>query len=593
MKGGSEVASIGPAFVLSTGASVIASAVMLRASTFLPKVFVFTVAIGVIGCSKKKEAEIIPVQPAAIAAPAGLVSEITIARPGATWTKLRAAIGGPAMILPSSFGMLASTVFDLPNTTAELFDPEIPALGAVVEEGERFAVVLAFHVKDGPKLAELASTGEDAVYTKRSDAESGVTLLSPKDDEPGPALGISGNYLTIAARDTDLTRFAPFVTRTLPARPVPEEDIVALAPQAGIDHIAKLVRTGWEDWKAQSAVFEALMQTQLGDGAASGPEVDYLATQTEKGVAFLDDLSEARVSLSIKSEFVHFDLKAKPKSGDGAATRALAAMAPGDAKPLLALPAASVLALTYRDTKESRVEAAGDQLALIEKSFTDILPAAEKAKYAESLRAWASSRGDWLSLGVLYANGDTAALVRSAVSDAAGLDRAISESLHRFATVPAFSQILAPILGPYKLSSPSTKPGPKSVRLSRRGGGESIALLPSANFPKEFDLAWDVNENEMVAAMGKDAKSLVAKIPTPSFAESPAIAKLLGSLEGDVGFALLAQPRKIVAELTGKTAPEEAPVLLAVGRNGTKEAWLRVDMSQFALRDLAMMMSGF
>lgn len=571
--------------------NVIASAAMLRR---LPGALAITLTFAVYGCSKKKEPQPASDQTvlAAVPAPKGLVAELAFPRPGETWASVRAAIGGPAAMLPGSFGLLATTVFDLPPTAGELFDANIPALGAVIEDEGRFAVVLAFHVKDGPKIAEIASTGENARFTKNADKASGVLLLDAKEEDSGPALGISGNYLTIASRSSDLTRFAPFVTRTLPTRPVPKEDVVALAPSAGLAHIVKLAKAEWEGWKAESAGLEAMMMAQLGDDARPNTELGFLNKQAERALEVLDDLDEARLSLAIAGSAVHLRLGAKARSGEGAASKSIASMAPGDAKPLLELPAASVLAVLYRDTAETRAESVAEQLESFEAGDEKLNPA-EKARLEEGLRAWAKGRGDWMSFGVLHASGTTSAIVRGAVADSAMLDGAITDNLSRFTQVPAFAKSLEAIIGPFKLTTPSAKGATKSARLTRReGGANSAMMLASESFPKELDLVWSVGDDLLSAAVGKDAKSLFTKSLSPTFAGDAEIAKMVGALDGDVSFALLAQPRKLVAEVTGKVAPEEAPVLVSFGRSGAREAWLRIDASQFALRDLAMLAGG-
>lgn len=547
-------------------------------------------------CSKKTEPPAAPTVLPAVEAPKGLVAEIAIPRPGATWASIRTAMGGPFAMLPASGGMLATMSFDLPPTAGELFDMDIPALGAVVQDDSRFAVVLAFHVKDGPKLAEIASTGDNASYTKKPDAGSGVLFLAPKEDNDGPALGISGNYLTVASRGDDLVRFAPFVTRTLPTRPVPQGDIVATAPRAGLAQVTKLVRAGFEGLRADRAEFAAAMRERFGGHAKPGEPFDYLDRQTERALAVFEDLDTAHLALTLEGGFVRLKLAAKAKTGDGAAARYLATLAPGDAKPLLDLPAESTVAAVFRDTKEARAEGIADQLEMLAQGHWEELKPADKSRIEQALRGWAEGRGDWMSFAGIWNPEGIGFVAHTAVSNPAILDKAMGDFL-RLSDIPVFAKPFELVLGPFKLTPPSAQAGLKTVRLNRKPGAVGArSFFDTEALPKQLDVVWSVDENALVTAIGKDAKGTwapIAKGTGKKLGDLPTVAKLVGALDGDVSFALMAQPRQVISALTGKPAPEEAPVLLSVGRSGTTEAWLRLDASELALRDLAMMASSF
>lgn len=557
------------------------------------RAFALTLTALALGCSKKPEPPAGPVTLAAVPPPKGLVAELSIARPGATWAQVRTTMGGPAAMLPASGGLLATTIFDLPPTAAELFDMEIPALGAVVENEGRFAVVLAFHVKDGPKLAEIASTGEAARFTKKPDANSGIVLLDPKEAESGPALGIAGNYLTIAARPADIVAYAPYVTRTLPSRPAAKEDILATLPKAGLAHLVGQIRSEWEELREERSKLEAMMNAQLG-GKGSPSSFGYLDKRAASALEILDNLDDARLSLSLEGGFAHVRLAAKPAEGAGAASRAISAMAPGDAKPLLDLPADSAIAVVYRDTAQVRETSATEQVALFEETYGPELKPSDKALFEQTLKGWAKGRGDWMSVGAVWDRDGVSLVARSAVSDTAVLEKAIGDWL-RMTEVPAFAEPLSSILGPFKIAAPSTQKDFKTSRITRKAGVVPATLLPSDALPSQLDMAWSVNEQAFVAAIGKDAKAAympVAKGTGSKLADVPEAAKLVNALDGDVSFALFAEPRKVVSAVTGKPAPEAAPVLVSFGRSGTNEAWVRLDVSQYALRDLAMLASG-
>jgi len=555
-------------------------------------VAVALISFSVYGCSKNKPepSEAKPAEPVVIPTPKGLVAELALANPGETWVKVRAAMGGPLAMLPTQGGVLATTAFDLPPTAAELFDMNLPAVGALIEEEGRFAAVLAFHVKDGPKLAELATTGEFPRHVKKADAASGVILLEPKEATPGPAIGVSGNYLTVAARSSDLTRYAPFVTTVLPSRAAPKEDVVALATPDGLAHLVSMLKTSWEESKAELDALDQMVKAQLGPDASSADRKKLLFDNVDRAVAVVSDLDEARLSLSLVDGLAHLRLGAKPKAGNGAASEYLATIAQGDAKALLDLPAQTAVAMLVRDTREAREKALVDGLAALE----GIEPE-QKAKVEETLRAFAEARGDTMALGVLWQEGNAALVAKGTVNDEKLLGKAIPEVL-KLAAVPAFAKSVESAIGPFKLGAPSTQAGIQTVRMTRKTGQVAPAALLSPDaIPPQLDIAWSIEGSTFYGTIArKDAKKNIGALKSEGgkLGENADIAKLVNGVDGDVAFALLVGPRKLMSELTGKPAPEEAPILVSAGRSGAKEAVIRIDMAQIALRDIAMLASG-
>src|SRR4051812_48137788 len=86
---------------------------MLRLSRLRPLALGALVALvtPAAACSSKVApddagAAALPESLAPVPAPDGLVAELYLSTPAATWDKLRAMVGGPAMFLPQSFGAL-------------------------------------------------------------------------------------------------------------------------------------------------------------------------------------------------------------------------------------------------------------------------------------------------------------------------------------------------------------------------------------------------------------------------------------------------------------------------------------------------------
>jgi hypothetical protein len=193
------------------------------------------------GCSKGSASGSSPsAQPAALApipAPAGLMAELFVPKPDATWSKLRSMLGAPAAFLPASIGALATSMLGLPASLMGDFDGAIAVLGALVDDQGTARGALAVHVKSGDRLIVALTKGEAARFTARQDAASSITLLEPlshaanapdggaSGGQSPMALGILGNYLLIGRTALDLTAAGPYVVRTLPKAPIPADDL--------------------------------------------------------------------------------------------------------------------------------------------------------------------------------------------------------------------------------------------------------------------------------------------------------------------------------------------------------------------------------
>lgn len=547
------------------------------------------ISFSLYGCSKKKAepSEAKPATPATIPAPKGLVAEIVMANPAETWAKVRDVMGGPLALVPAQAAMFATTAFDLPPTAAEQFDMNIPAVGAIIDDGGRFAAVMAFHVKDGPKLAEIATTGDSARYVKKPDDPSGVVLLEPKQPNPGPALGISGNYLTVASRSSDLTRFAPFVTTVLSSRPAPKEDVVAVAPREGLAHLVSRLESKSEQAKQELVAMDAMLKAQLGPDAVSVDRAGLLLEQLDRVIAVASDLEEARFALALEGDFVRARLAAKAKDGDGAASEYLAQMAQGDAKPLLDLPLQSAIGIIFRDTREARQKAVANGLAALDAAIEP----AQKEKIEETLRAHAEARGDAVTLGAFWDNGNFAIVGKAEVQDRERFAKVVPEMLKVFG-LPGFAQSFENIIGPFKLGAPSAKAGVHTARLTRTPkAATKPALLAADALPTQFDIVWAVENSAFLAVAPKDAKKALETLKSEGgkLSEHADVANLVGGVDDDVAFALLVRPLKIMSELTGKPVPDAAPMLVSAGRSANKEAVVRIDIHQQALRDIVML----
>src|SRR5689334_15466085 len=70
-----------------------------------------------------------------VPAPEGLVGDLFLPSPDATWTKVRTIAGSSASLFPQAFGGIAATLLKLPLVLSGEIDGGVPVLGAVVKQG--------------------------------------------------------------------------------------------------------------------------------------------------------------------------------------------------------------------------------------------------------------------------------------------------------------------------------------------------------------------------------------------------------------------------------------------------------------------------
>ena len=370
--------------------------------------------------------------------------------------------------MPRSAPLFIGSLLGLPTAALEQLDLNLPVLGSISDGGTSTSAVIAVHVKDGDKVADLVCDGKPARCTKKSDPASGVTLLEPPPNEgmaPPFAMGVSGNYLCVASDREALAKLAPFVTRTLPTRPLPREAATLTVPRAALaGPIASQLRRFWASFKKEREADDVAMRAKHGGSAPDfGDPTEALADIDTKMTSFLSlvgDLEEARITVAVEGvpPTVRLQVTMTPVAGGGPATQELAAMSPGGAEPLLALPSSSMFALFTRDAADMRVRSAKEQADAIGRVLGGRLAATDKAKIDEALRNWSSGRGEWLTLGVLPATGGRAAVVRTSASNPNLLGRSAGQLLSLL-SIPAISEPLSNWVGELRLSPASTATG--------------------------------------------------------------------------------------------------------------------------------------
>jgi hypothetical protein len=538
-----------------------------------------------------------------VPAPVGLMANVFLATPEVTWQKARLLAGGGALFLPPSFGGMLATLLGLPIGIAGEIDGGVAVVGAMVDGGTPPTlrspqgveaklpqgsppprVAIGIHVKEGGRFVDQLTKGESARWSSHVDPTSTITALVPKDGRSDVALGVLGNYLLVAPTKAELTLIGPYVARTLPSASMPKDDLAIEAPEASLaGPISARVKTAWESLKPKPNATPTVAGALL--------SADH-AFETLLGV--LGDASGAWLGVNLEQGMVRAraDLRAKP--GQGPAGKLMAELARGDAKPLLELPADTLVAALWRDhaaDRKAQAEARADTLLeLLDKKAEP----ADRAALAAVFNDLGAGRGDWFTAGLRFGSTGPSGFVRSAVTDVDTLTKAMTDltGLAKQGVFQAWLKEASIDVATKKTTLPNVGQVDR-VRfvLDRKAAAKKGAPMPSGS-PSSVDLLYSMDKDLLLAATGLDASEAYTEVVKAKTREREGTSPVRASIEslGDgVTFALFAEPLRAIASLEGHPGEgPSAPVVLAAGmapQAGT--LWLRVDVANAAVQELA------
>jgi len=523
---------------------------------------------------------------APVPAPAGLVAEIIVAHPDRTWDTVRAKLRATTALVPSSPAVFLGGALGLPLGLLEQLDFNIPIVAAIVEDSGAVAGLGAIHVKDGQRVVQIM-TSSTPRFTKEVTPGSETTHLLPATADPeGPSFAVSGNYLVVGRNKELLERCAPFVTRTLAARPLPAEDIVLTASGGALaGPVAARLGTLWQTWKKDREADDVAMRAKHGGSAPDfGDPAEALADMDAKASRFfavLGDFEEARLAVTVNPtepdaiDRYRATAWLKPRAA-GPAAEEMASMTVADIEPLLALPASVGIAFLTRDSRDVRERSAAQQVDALAKVFGGRLAPNDRTKIETALRAFARGRGDWLT-GGLVAGPSRAAIVRGSVADSGEIDQSAFAMLDLL-SVRAIAEPVGNWIGDLKLS------GVDAARAAGQGEPRTVHVVrrpPKVKLPRDktektdktiesdaFDIAWSIGKDLFFAVAGRDAKqTLVSLQKTEDIAtlgRSAALQSAAARLGPTVGFALVVDAVRLGAATS--TPGEDATLLFTYGK---------------------------
>ena len=560
-----------------------------------------TAALGVSqGCAKKqRSSERVSSSAAALPdlpEPPGILAELRVAHPDATFRTLRE-LGRPLSgLLPAGFPMLTASLLGLPPLTADSFDPELPVVGLLIQSGESSpAWLLAVHAVSGPELVAKLCTGDHAPFLNVASAVAGLTLIQPsaenkKDPKTLPALAVFDNYLLIAEKAESLLSAGPYAARMLPKRPAAQAAIaVRFAHSALESKLVPALRGLWAAYRTRLAHLDQTNRSAHGGRAPDFADPAQVILGADTLVESLFSLVDGAATLELAFEPFANRLDAavllEPEAGSEVQSK-LATLAAADARTFLTLPAETQFALGLartNDEREAAGKAAGDD-------WVRLLGARLSERDAQQLRGvladWELGRGTETCYGFLGGSEPGAFLVAK-VADAARLKRAGSGFFGLLA-LPSVRGPLVEFLGQPRVSdSAAPSDGLSNVTRKRLS---FAATGPGKTPTSPLSFAWLVNEERAFAAASKNGDAALKTVVQSARGEQKTLGAQAGIADSvqriGAQAALFAYLDARVPFGVGGEQTLPAPLFLALGKRETGAA-LRIEIAKPAL-DLAL-----
>ncbi len=543
-------------------------------------------------------------------APDALLADLVIGTPNASWGRLQRGIGGAVGILPSSAGGIICAIAGLDPVLASEIDGGAAAFGVVAGDPASPSVLFAVKLADLRKMRSTLVNGETARYASR-DAGGMTELIAKGSNTPAPlALGISpSGYLLIARTSEELGRLGPYVSRTLPKRPLPAEGAIVIdVPKAALAALVKpkleALWAGLQTWLLGED--DRMRRTRgrapdFGDPKAIVAALDGWVTRR---IAIVADLEKLRVAVDFGDDGVSILATMTPNAAGGVAATWTDAMKLGDTAPLAVLPRASAVALLLRDDENDRADQAREAESLVTRALGDRLADGDAKKLHDIGVDYTKARADVLGASLLW-DDPQGLLVRGTVRDADAATRFVRGAVELARSAP-FKDVLRArevtvanedVAGLGKISlatvvrEPRKEPSPSAPARPRgdagAGTGDAGAKRPTKD---QLGLAWIVDADRLTLATGElPTATLGAGMhPDQKLGDEPVLARMLAALGADMSGVLVVQPLRFDPMRANLPA---APLLLALGRK-EKNAVLRIDVGHGLLREFARWQMG-
>jgi hypothetical protein len=525
------------------------------------------------------------------AAPVDLLADITVATPNPSWKKLQAGIGGAAGLLPVTLPGLLITQTDLDMNLAAELDGSSPMYGVIAGDLNDPGIAVAVKLVDARRTKSVLADGEGAKFVAKD--AGAVTVLAPA--RAGAAhkfeLAITPNgYLLVTRRAEDVATLGPYVTRTLPARPLPDVSAVVDIPRSAIAGKIKPWLEGmWKEGKSFLLAEDARMREakgrapDYGDPAAIVAALDGILVHR---IAVIGDLEKLRLSLDVVDDAVIFASALTPGSDPAGPARAwISEMKVGDPAPVLGMPSTAAVAIGTRESEPERAE----QAASLEKNIVTLLgPRLTEPAMLHDLFGAVTKARDESAAMALGIDEPTGLFVRAPVRNAEAAERVLRDAVE-LAKVDPFKKLLH--VKEVKSTSEEVPGLGKAAVATLVRSEKNEKGKPQLPPLRHMGLAWTIDHDVLSLGVGPEPVvtfKLGAK-PDKKLADEPALKRFLTAIGNDASTVIVAQPLRL--DMKRANLPI-APVGIAIGRKGS-DGMVRVEIADGILHELARRELGF
>ena len=518
---------------------------------------------------------------APVSAPAGLAGELVVGKPAELWTAVRS-VAGESVRLPSSFELVLATLLGLPPVAAASLDLSRPVVGALLTRKDADPVpAVAVRVLDGNDVLSRVGASASASFESKPSGVPGLTLLLPK-AAGAPVLGVYRNHLIFSPDAGAIESTAPYLVRTLAARPLPAEPLVIEVPGAALaGPLADRLRRAWESYQRELRALERRTRDEKGRAADFGDPGAVIAAADGAFSALFDLLGttkQARLTLTPSPAALGVRLELVPEPGRYA-EQTVAELATGDLSPLLGLPDSVGAALLLRSTAEERDASAAQAGLGVERLFGDRLKERERQTIERALAGFHAARGDAAVYG-LFA--DRTLFFSTRARDPKGLRSSIGE-LGRALEFSALKAPLREYLGDFSLRRDTVEvAGASADRFlfeAKSKGPQGVPRHEALLTERDSSAHLVLGQNPRPAL---EALLLAAAGGGTRLENHPPTRDLAANLVREVAIALYADAGRL--GLLGPEGPK-SPAFLALGRDG-RSARLDLVLSDAAARAL-------
>jgi hypothetical protein len=567
-------------------------------------VLLFVAAGACSKCGSNTDANLADVAEPPVPAPEALIADVYVSTPNASWGRLQRGIGGAVGILPPGVGGMVCTTCGIDFSFSDEIDGTAPAFAVVAGDPADPTWALALKLTD-VRRARGALAGDDTSRFNAKELGNGVTEMVPKQPPPPgtpppTTVGLTKNgYLVVVKREPDLARLAPYVTRTLPSRPLPAGAIAVDVPRSAIDKIlAPKLDAAWNDGKIFLLAQDARMRKAHGGRPPDYGDADQIVAAIDaiigRRLAIVHDLEKMRLSFEVGDQNVTIDATLTPVAGGATAAKWVGGMKTGDAKAVLALPQASAIAFTTRDNEDDRAAQAAELEKSVTQSLGTRISEADTKKLHDVVSDWTTARGETLGASVVW-DEPRSYFLRAAVKDGDAADRAVRAMLD-LARAPPFKEMLRTkdIAFAHEEAAPLGKVSVATItRMPRDGGAPPPRLSIDAGVPRANEpiaVAWTVENEGVDVASGEEAKNalVTSARPEKKLGEDPSVRAAVTPLGSTASTILVAQPLRFDPKRANLGV---APLVIGVGKKDS-DAYVRIDVSDGLLREVSRFLMG-